>query len=274
MNITDGANILRKRQAAKATALTTTAAQIGVASLVMSIGEAITGKKDIKARKLAAEAFEKVQKAIRTLQRQRTQGTDEETEFLPSLFETIKDGAVSLVKNTVKSLLNVMFRLIRVVVPPIINLFLRTLSAVAQLALPILRSVWPALTNPVGFGIAMGIAAWVGYRGYMYEQNRKNRRMAEDEGGISVPYSGSGQYFSAVPEVVLPSNPRGFRNNNPGNIEYVGQAGAEKEEGAGRFAKMKTQAEGLYLLANQLELYGERGINSIHDILHKFAPEN
>lgn len=70
-----------------------------------------------------------------------------------------------------------------------------------------------------------------------------------------------------------PRDPRGIRNNNPGNLNYVGQAGATKEGGPnGRFAVFQTAEEGLQALANQLRRYGSRGINSVRAIISKFAP--
>lgn len=70
-----------------------------------------------------------------------------------------------------------------------------------------------------------------------------------------------------------PHDPRGIRNNNPGNLNYVGQEGATKEGGPnGRFAVFRSAEEGLQALANQLRRYGSRGINSVRAIISKFAP--
>lgn len=67
--------------------------------------------------------------------------------------------------------------------------------------------------------------------------------------------------------------PRGIRNNNPGNLNYVGQPGATRESGPnGRFAVFQTAEEGLVALARQLRLYAQRGINSVRAIISKFAP--
>lgn len=66
---------------------------------------------------------------------------------------------------------------------------------------------------------------------------------------------------------------RGIRNNNPGNLNFVGQKGAVKEEGPnGRFAVFQTAEEGLNALANQLKLYAKRGIDTVQGIIGKFAP--
>lgn len=70
-----------------------------------------------------------------------------------------------------------------------------------------------------------------------------------------------------------PHDPRGIRNNNPGNLNYVGQHGATKEAGPnGRFAVFRSAEEGLQALAEQLRRYGTRGINSVRAIISKFAP--
>jgi hypothetical protein len=80
-------------------------------------------------------------------------------------------------------------------------------------------------------------------------------------------------FSPAAPASGNPHDPRGIRNNNPGNLNYVGQAGAVRESGPnGRFAVFSTAEEGLAALANQLRLYSKRGIRSVRDIISKFAP--
>lgn len=67
--------------------------------------------------------------------------------------------------------------------------------------------------------------------------------------------------------------PRGIRNNNPGNLNFAGQKGATKEPGpGGRFAVFGTMEEGVAALVNQLKLYAARGIDTIADIVKKYAP--
>ncbi|ARP90326.1 hypothetical protein CAL14_08525 [Bordetella genomosp. 9] len=67
--------------------------------------------------------------------------------------------------------------------------------------------------------------------------------------------------------------PRGIRNNNPGNLNYVGQPGATLEDGPNaRFAKFKTTQDGLQALANQLRLYGARGVDTIRELVTTYAP--
>ncbi|MNO44422.1 hypothetical protein D3C76_346650 [compost metagenome] len=65
---------------------------------------------------------------------------------------------------------------------------------------------------------------------------------------------------------------RAERNNNPGNLEFRGQAGAVPEDGSGRFAKFNSPSEGVTALAKQLQLYGKRGLDTINEIINKYAP--
>ncbi len=85
---------------------------------------------------------------------------------------------------------------------------------------------------------------------------RKARQAAKAAGGEYSPTSG---------------DPRGIRNNNPGNLVYVGQTGASKEAN-GRFATFASAQEGLNALAAQLRRYGQRGLNSIQSIVNTYAP--
>ncbi|MGU7747596.1 hypothetical protein ACV2YS_19900 [Enterobacter hormaechei] len=79
---------------------------------------------------------------------------------------------------------------------------------------------------------------------------------------------------------------RSFRNNNFGNLNYVGQEGARLEDpnskGEARFAKFNTPEEGFRALANQLTLYsngkskatGGKKLNTVEDIIKVYAPES
>lgn len=68
---------------------------------------------------------------------------------------------------------------------------------------------------------------------------------------------------------------RAERNNNPGNLNFVGQAGATLEAGNNaRFAKFGSTAEGVSALAKQLNRYGERGLDTIKKIITTYAPSN
>lgn len=76
-----------------------------------------------------------------------------------------------------------------------------------------------------------------------------------------------------IVEVPNGSAPRGIRNNNPGNLEYRGQAGATLEDHANpRFARFQTAEQGLAALAAQLRRYGQRGIDTVRSIISTYAP--
>jgi hypothetical protein len=60
-----------------------------------------------------------------------------------------------------------------------------------------------------------------------------------------------------------------YQNNNPGNLVYVGQAGATP--GAGGFAKFGSYDDGLQALDNQIQLYAARGM-TISQMMNTYAP--
>ncbi|AZV06826.1 lytic transglycosylase [Enterobacter sp. N18-03635] len=74
------------------------------------------------------------------------------------------------------------------------------------------------------------------------------------------------------PEQHAQAAKRGERNNNPGNLNFAGQAGAELERPGGRFARFETAYDGLRALSRQLVLYAGRGINSVEKIISTWAP--
>lgn len=61
----------------------------------------------------------------------------------------------------------------------------------------------------------------------------------------------------------------GMRNNNPGNLNFAGQAGAGR---AGRFAAFGSMAEGIAALDDQLQMYAGRGNDTVRGIISKWAP--
>jgi hypothetical protein len=64
--------------------------------------------------------------------------------------------------------------------------------------------------------------------------------------------------------------PLNIRNNNPGNLRFVGQEGASQGEGG--FAKFETPQAGLDAMRNQIELDTQkRGLN-LTQFLNKYAP--
>ncbi|MGP2827125.1 lytic transglycosylase [Serratia marcescens] len=77
------------------------------------------------------------------------------------------------------------------------------------------------------------------------------------------------------------NEPRGIRNNNPGNLNYVGQNGAALEDHATpRFARFNSAFEGFAALGKQIKAYyngtskaaGYQKLQSVEDIISRFAP--
>ncbi|HHA3449756.1 TPA: hypothetical protein ACOFEV_004024 [Salmonella enterica subsp. enterica serovar Onderstepoort] len=63
------------------------------------------------------------------------------------------------------------------------------------------------------------------------------------------------------------------RFNNPANLRYA--AGYETANTrSGKFAVFPSLDEGVLAAAKQLQVYGTKGINNIHDIISKWAPSN
>lgn len=82
-----------------------------------------------------------------------------------------------------------------------------------------------------------------------------------------------GNNYTAPPSENISRLPsRAERNNNPGNIEFRGQAGAVPESGSGRFAKFSSAADGVAALVSQLRRYGSRGRDTLTKIMEKYAP--
>jgi hypothetical protein len=70
-----------------------------------------------------------------------------------------------------------------------------------------------------------------------------------------------------------------FRNNNPGNLRYAGQAGAV--QGAGGYAAFPTYDAGLNALVGQIQLDASRGTDAagrpvvtVEDLISSWAPPN
>ncbi|OUR33394.1 lytic transglycosylase [Enterobacter roggenkampii] len=81
-----------------------------------------------------------------------------------------------------------------------------------------------------------------------------------------------GWFGDDEPDQIGQAAKRGERNNNPGNLNFAGQAGAKLERPGGRFARFETAFDGLRALSRQLMLYAGRGINSVEKIISTWAP--
>lgn len=82
----------------------------------------------------------------------------------------------------------------------------------------------------------------------------------------------------AAPMAPKTSDPRGIRNNNPGNIEFGPYARARGAVGpedspAHRFARFESAQQGLDALAILLRQYAAKGINSVQDIIGRYSPK-
>ena len=66
------------------------------------------------------------------------------------------------------------------------------------------------------------------------------------------------------------SMPIGLRNNNPLNIRFAGQPGAEPGEGG--FARFPTMEAGIGEAQRQLGLYASRGVNTLRGAISRWAP--
>ncbi|WP_262499904.1 lytic transglycosylase catalytic [Photorhabdus heterorhabditis] len=94
------------------------------------------------------------------------------------------------------------------------------------------------------------------------------------QGGLPNPVTADipGMPGAPMPPPSPEYDERGLRNNNPGNLNFVGQRGATLESPGGRFARFETAFEGLRALSRQLTLYASRGLTTIRDIITTYAP--
>ena len=72
-----------------------------------------------------------------------------------------------------------------------------------------------------------------------------------------------------IDSVYIPSGSLADRNNNPGNLRFVGQSGATQGEGG--FAKFNTPEDGFQALVNQVQLDQSRGL-TLEQFISKYAP--
>lgn len=109
-----------------------------------------------------------------------------------------------------------------------------------------------------------GHSPWDPYAGLYSSQNNdtakeRERRPVQQEKG----HSNTASY-----------NERGIRNNNPGNLNFVGQRGAHLEAPGGRFAAFDTPEAGVAALRTQLSLYNLRDhLDTVDAIFNKYAPK-
>ncbi|MFS7187947.1 hypothetical protein AB6848_21000 [Serratia proteamaculans] len=66
------------------------------------------------------------------------------------------------------------------------------------------------------------------------------------------------------------NNALGLRNNNPGNLRAAPNATGKN----GGFSTFSSSQDGLAALSRQLQLYGDRGNNTLNGIIHTYAPRS
>ncbi len=82
---------------------------------------------------------------------------------------------------------------------------------------------------------------------------------------------GQGAAMPAAAPPGDPSLPRGLRNNNPLNLTYVaGQPGVQGSDG--RFGRYATPEDGIAASVRQLQMYGQRGLTTLPQIINRWAP--
>ena len=98
-----------------------------------------------------------------------------------------------------------------------------------------------------------------GYRG------RVNPSFNPELNNIDLDKKGSGKMSY--------DTPRGIRNNNPGNIKAGKFATSQGASGTdGEFAKFNSPQEGINAMYNLLENYQKRGLDTVSDMIGRWAP--
>lgn len=98
-------------------------------------------------------------------------------------------------------------------------------------------------------------------------------QLVPEAGGYVTPPSRGPQSQAPYAAPANGQEPRGIRNNNPGNLQFANQEGATLEQGANpRFARFETPEAGIQALDHQLQLYGQRGLNTVSSIMQRYAP--
>lgn len=93
-----------------------------------------------------------------------------------------------------------------------------------------------------------------------------SEQLGAAEAGYNIDSSGK---ITSSATVSIPSTTLAGKNNNPGNLRFVGQAGASK--GQGGFASFATPEAGYQALLNQISLDASRGL-TVAQFVNKYAP--
>lgn len=79
---------------------------------------------------------------------------------------------------------------------------------------------------------------------------------------------------ASATDAVLGALPRGIRNNNPGNLEYLpeGRAWRGQIGSDGRFGIYDSSANGVRAIGQQLLKYARGGADNVRELISKWAP--
>src|SRR5215470_15476174 len=109
------------------------------------------------------------------------------------------------------------------------------------------------------------------------ERERENQQFAAAVNELSGPSSSAvnATRGAVAPGTAPPTEPRGIRNNNFGNIKdgpfarsLPGYVGADE----GGFARFETPAHGNAAMDSLLDNYGRKGAKTITDVISRWAP--
>lgn len=91
----------------------------------------------------------------------------------------------------------------------------------------------------------------------------QNGEPSDTGGAMRVPSAGGGS-----------GDPRGVRNNNPGNIRATGKPWDGQTGDDGEYAKFATPEHGIRALGRNLLSYNKQGFDTVQEIIGRWAPPN
>lgn len=94
--------------------------------------------------------------------------------------------------------------------------------------------------------------------------------------------SSSGQVLIVDALESVLDGPRGIRNNNPGNIDWIkkpskrwrGMIRQETAAEGGRFGVFDTMANGVRAIGGELKVDARRGVRTVRELISNWAPSN
>lgn len=118
------------------------------------------------------------------------------------------------------------------------------------------------LTNLISAVTGSSGSSWYDY--LFGNDMQRDRSLSRAPGVNTAPSPGIGPRAN-------PSDPRGIRNNNPLNLEYL--PGQDASASDGRFGIYPSMEAGVSAAANQLKIYRDKyGLNTVRDIVNRWAP--